>query len=123
MGALGSKIFRFKKMKKIRDIIFIVILILLLFLIRAFENDLFYDPLIVYFQNDYLYTSIPEIKLLRLFVDILKGSPIKHLLILSMNSGLLTPVNYYRKSIKASQIFVFNADLIASLISVGFSKR
>lgn len=46
---------------RIRYII-IGILFLLLFLIRGFEKELFYDPLIVYFENDYLYTSIPAIK-------------------------------------------------------------
>ena len=43
----------------------------LLFLIRAFETDLFYDPLIEYFQNDYLYRSIPEINHWKLIVDML----------------------------------------------------
>jgi len=43
----------------------------LLFVIRAFEGDLFYDPLIVYFQNDYLYTKMPEVDLWKLVVDIL----------------------------------------------------
>ncbi len=38
------------------------VLFLFLFLIRGFEKELFYDPLIVYFENDYLYTSIPDIK-------------------------------------------------------------
>ena len=43
----------------------------LLFLIRAFEEDLFYDPLIEYFKNDYLYKSIPEINHWKLIVDML----------------------------------------------------
>lgn len=49
----------------------IVILLVLLFLIRAYEMDLFYDPLIVYFQNDYLYKTMPEINTWHLVVDML----------------------------------------------------
>lgn len=48
-----------------------VVLFGLLFLVRAYETDLFYDPLILYFQNDYLYTSIPEINSWHLVVDML----------------------------------------------------
>ncbi|NVK53092.1 MAG: exosortase F system-associated protein [Flavobacteriaceae bacterium] len=51
--------------------ILIIGLVLLLFLIRAYEKKLFYDPLIVYFQNDYLYTTIPEINIWKLVVDLL----------------------------------------------------
>ncbi len=47
------------------------VLIATLFLIRAFENNLFYDPLILYFQNDYLYSSMPEVNNLKLLVDML----------------------------------------------------
>lgn len=39
---------------------FIVLLLFSLILVRGFEAVLFYDPFIVFFQNDYLYTSIPD---------------------------------------------------------------
>lgn len=58
-------------MNKFVRIILLAILFALLFLVRAYEMDLFYDPLIVYFQNDYLYTSIPEINSWHLVVDML----------------------------------------------------
>ena len=48
-----------------------IVLFGLLFLVRAFETQLFYDPLIVYFQNDYLYKPIPEINSWKLIVDML----------------------------------------------------
>lgn len=32
----------------------------LLVLIRIFENDLFYDPYLIFFQNDYLYVDSPR---------------------------------------------------------------
>jgi exosortase F-associated protein len=58
-------------MKRPIRILLIVILLFLLFLIRAYEVDLFYDPLIVYFQNDYLYKTMPEIDTWHLIVDML----------------------------------------------------
>lgn len=45
-----------------RNSIFAIIVILLLMLVavRAVLQPYFYDPLIIYFKNDYLYKSIPE---------------------------------------------------------------
>ena len=57
-------------MRKFLNILVVCVLISLLFLIRAFQDDLFYDPLIVYFKNDYLYTTIPEIDTFKFFVNI-----------------------------------------------------
>ncbi len=62
----------------------IIILIALLFLIRAFENELFYDPLITYFQNDYLYSSMPEVNTWKLVVDLLFRYTLNSLITLSI---------------------------------------
>lgn len=45
-----------------KPITYILIFILfgLLVLIRYFENDLFYDPYLAFFQNDYLYADGPK---------------------------------------------------------------
>lgn len=67
---MGSEIFKTFEVMRILRITITVILFGLLFLIRAYEADLFYDPLIVYFQNDYLYTTIPEIDQWRLVIDL-----------------------------------------------------
>jgi exosortase F-associated protein len=48
-------------MKETIRIIIIVLLFVVLFLVRAFEDQLFYDPLNSYFQNDYLYKKIPQL--------------------------------------------------------------
>lgn len=40
--------------------ILVFFLILLLVLIRVFENELFYDPYLIFFQNDYLYIDNPR---------------------------------------------------------------
>ena len=58
-------------MNRYIKIILVLILISLLFLVRAFSAELFYDPLIQYFKNDYLYTKMPEIHIWHLIVDIL----------------------------------------------------
>jgi len=49
----------------------LVALFFLLVLIRAYESKLFYDPFIVFFQNDYLYTTMPEYDTLNLFFGML----------------------------------------------------
>lgn len=48
-------------MNKTIRYILVFMLFLLLILVRAFASKLFYDPLIDYFKNDYLYTAIPEV--------------------------------------------------------------
>lgn len=40
-----------------------------LVLIRGFENELFYDPFIGYFKNDYLNVALPEFENLKLLIS------------------------------------------------------
>lgn len=47
-------------MPKILKYILLFILFGLLVLIRFFENELFYDPYLTFFQNDYLYIDNPR---------------------------------------------------------------
>ena len=58
-------------MIKLLKYISVIVLVAFLFMIRAFEAQLFYDPLIVYFQNDYLYAKMPEINIWKLVIDLL----------------------------------------------------
>jgi exosortase F-associated protein len=46
--------------------ILILILVGLLILIRVFENQLFYDPYLLFFKNDYLYMDFPRREILKL---------------------------------------------------------
>ena len=57
-------------MKKIVRITFIVVLFLILIAVRAIVQPYFYDPLIEYFEGDYLHTSIPEINLGAFFLNV-----------------------------------------------------
>lgn len=45
-----------------RALTYIILFVLfgLLILVRFFENDLFYDPYLIFFQNDYLYIDSPR---------------------------------------------------------------
>lgn len=49
-------------------IIYLVLLVLfgLLVLIRVFENELFYDPYLLFFQSDYLQMDFPRREILKL---------------------------------------------------------
>jgi exosortase F-associated protein len=55
-------------MKKYFKIAFIVFLFCLLVTIRGFAGEFFYDPLKIYFYNDYLYTKLPELNSFKLLV-------------------------------------------------------
>ncbi|OIQ38122.1 MAG: exosortase F system-associated protein [Bacteroidetes bacterium MedPE-SWsnd-G1] len=58
-------------MKKIIKYSVLAILFLLLFFIRGFEDILFYDPFILYFENDYLLAEFPSVDMSKLFLSIL----------------------------------------------------
>ncbi|MDT0643651.1 exosortase F system-associated protein [Zunongwangia sp. F363] len=47
-------------MRYFKKILGIGVLVILLILIRMFENELFYDPLIAFYQRDYLHHQVPE---------------------------------------------------------------
>lgn len=47
-------------MHKVTKYILLAILVLILILIRFYENILFYDPYLEFFQNDYLYIDSPR---------------------------------------------------------------
>ena len=46
--------------------ILLFILFELLILIRVFESELFYDPYLLFFQNDYLYMDFPRREIFKL---------------------------------------------------------
>ena len=57
-------------MRKIIRYVLFILLLFSLVLIRSFEEELFYDPFILFFQNDYLYTSIPNFVYRELVIDL-----------------------------------------------------
>lgn len=53
-------------MPKLITYLSVIVLVIILVLIRLFENTLFYDPYLTFFQNDYLYLDSPRRELLKL---------------------------------------------------------
>jgi exosortase F-associated protein len=49
-------------------IVLILMLFGLLVLVRVFEHELFYDPYLLFFQNDYLYMDFPRRETFKLVV-------------------------------------------------------
>ena len=108
-------------MRKIINISIIFLLVVLLFLIRAFENELFYDPLIVYFQNDYLYTTIPEIDSVRFFIDIFFRYALNSLVSLGIIWFMFQKKSYVKFSLKFYGFsFVFLSIVLMFFITIDF---
>lgn len=101
-------------MNKFVKYIFIFVLICFLFLIRAFEERLFYDPLIVYFQNDYLYAKMPDINLWKLVVDLLLRYTLNSLITL----GIIYLAFNKKRYVKFSGFFLMSAFIVLLLIFV-----
>jgi len=53
-------------MTRATQYILLILLIGLLVLIRVFENQLFYDPYLMFFKNDYLYIDNPRQEVFKL---------------------------------------------------------
>ncbi len=53
-------------MSKLLKYILLFILVALLIAIRFFEDSLFYDPYLTFFQNDYLYLDSPRREMVKL---------------------------------------------------------
>lgn len=56
-------------MNKYLRFLLIGLLFFMLVLVRAFASELFYDPFIHYFKDDYLHKPIPETDLLKLYLS------------------------------------------------------
>jgi len=51
-------------------VFYILILLALLVAIRAFENTLFYDPLLAYFKRNYMQMPLPKLNVIQLFFSL-----------------------------------------------------
>jgi len=99
-------------MSKTVRIILVFVLFVLLFLVRAYEMQLFYDPLIEYFQNDYLYKSIPEINSWHLVVDMLYRYSINSVISL----GIIHLIFQNKKYLKFSGFLMMFAFMVMIMI-------
>ena len=105
-------------MKETIRIIIIVLLFVVLFLMRAFEDQLFYDPLNSYFQNDYLYKKIPQLDKWNLLLHLFYRYTINSLISLA----IIHMVFRNKKIIKFSQLF-FTISFLLLIIAFFFSLR
>lgn len=55
-------------MNKLLKWILLAVLFGLLILVRLFESQLFYDPLLLFFKQDYLYGKVPEVEVGKLML-------------------------------------------------------
>jgi exosortase F-associated protein len=59
-----------KVLQNKRDFFLIGLLVLVLAGIRAFESQMFYDPFLLYFEDDYLKKPLPDFNAFRLFLSL-----------------------------------------------------
>jgi len=85
-------------MNKELQILGIVLLVVMLILVRVFETELFYDPFINYFKNDYLHKVLPEFKIIKLFGNII----FRYILNAIISLGVIYLVFQNKKYVKFS---------------------
>jgi len=94
-------------MGKSKKYIWLFLLFSLLALIRFFENELFYDPYLTFFENDYLYLDSPrkEVVKLTLFTSL------RYVLNTIISLAILL-VFFKDKSIVKFSVFVYSVSYI-----------
>lgn len=110
-------------MNKFVSALLISSLFIALLLIRAFEKDLFYDPLLNYFEGDYKTLPIPEMNNLKLYLNVFY----RFLLNSGVSIGILWFVFKDREIIKLSSIlyaavFIILFSVFLILISTANSE-
>ncbi|MDG1452463.1 MAG: exosortase F system-associated protein [Polaribacter sp.] len=101
-------------MRKSVKIVLFLFLLLLLILIRAFETELFYDPLIDYFRNDFLHKKIDDMDRWRLIIHMLY----RYVLNTTISLGLIWVLFKRTDYVKFSVIFFFLAILILIFVFI-----
>ena len=110
-------------MRKIIRYFLVFILLLVLVLVRAYENEMFYDPFIVFFQNDYLYTSVPEFEYGRLIWDLFLRYSLNSIISLGIIYLVFEKLGYVILSAKLYVLgFVLLISAYTFLLSTGFEK-
>jgi exosortase F-associated protein len=89
-------------------IVLILMLFGLLVLVRVFEHELFYDPYLLFFQNDYLYMDFPRRETFKLIVF----TTLRY----AINSGISIAIIYLFFKDRGMVHFSFLIYLLAFLI-------
>jgi exosortase F-associated protein len=98
-------------MHKLSNYILLLILFLGLVLIRAFEDVLFYDPYLTFFENDYLYIDSPRREVAKLVLY----TSFRYALNTLLSLGILY-VLFKDKSIIKFSVFIYGLAYIVLLI-------
>ncbi len=101
-------------MSKFVRILLIAILFLLLFAIRGFASEMFYDPLIEYFKNEYLYANMPKINNWYLVIDMFY----RYILNSLISLGIIWLVFKRKDYVKFSGFFLMLAFMILIVVFV-----
>ncbi len=96
--------------------ILIFVLFVLLVLIRVFEDQLFYDPYLLFFQNDYLYIDNPRREVFKLITF----TTLRYLLNTIISLGILYVVFKDKSVIKFSVLIYIIAYFILLLLFLYF---
>lgn len=99
-------------MSKWVKIVILGLLVLLLLLIRAFGDNVLYDPFTSYFKNDYLYNNIPKYDTLFMFFNLFIRYLVNAIVSLVMIYVAFGKKTYVQFSIK----FYIIAFLVLSLV-------
>lgn len=99
-------------MSKWLKIVILGLLVLLLLLIRAFGDNVLYDPFTSYFKNDYLYNNIPKYDTLFMFFNLFIRYLVNALVSLVMIYVAFGKKTYVRFSVR----FYIIAFIVLSLV-------
>lgn len=103
-------------MNNVTKYILVLFLFGLLVLIRVFENELFYDPYLIFFQNDYLYIDNPRREVFKLTVF----TAIRYVLNSAISLAILYVVFKDKSIIKFSTLIYVFSFVILILIYLYF---
>ncbi|QXP63195.1 exosortase F system-associated protein [Polaribacter sp. HaHaR_3_91] len=106
-------------MSKYLKIVLVFLLFVLLVAVRAFQTNLFYDPLIVYFKNDYLYTGIQNIVVWKLVVNML----FRYLINSVISLGIIWVLFERKEYLKFASYFLMIAFVILITVFVILIKN
>jgi len=98
-------------MDRISKYIKLFVLFFLLVLIRAFEDILFYDPYLTFFENDYLYIDSPRREIAKLVLN----TTMRFLMNAIISLGILYVI-FKDKSIIKFSVFIYGVTYILMLI-------
>ncbi|MGJ8761914.1 MAG: exosortase F system-associated membrane protein [Polaribacter sp.] len=106
-------------MSKYLKIVLVFLLFVLLVAVRAFQTNLFYDPLIVYFKNDYLYTGVQNIVVWKLVVNML----FRYLINSVISLGIIWVLFERKEYLKFASYFLMIAFVILITVFVILIKN